>query len=194
MKIRTPLLAVLLALVTGPLAHAQIGDRLDKAGEVQKPIVPAERIPPAPPLSAAEALASFTVAPGFKLELVASEPLVQDPVAIAFAPDGALWVVEMRDYMPDLDGTTENEANGRVVVLRDRDGDGRYDSATVFVDHLVLPRAILLVGDGALIGAPPELAFWRDTDGDGKADTKVLVASDYGVRVDPKRPELANPE
>lgn len=187
--------ATLLALVLVPsLALAQIGDRADRPGDVQRSLVPADQIPSAPALTPEQALASFKVAPGFKLELAACEPLVQEPVAAVFGPDGRLWVVEMRGYMPDLDGTGEDLPVGRVVVLRDTDGDGRFDESKVFVDKLVLPRAIELVGDGVLVGAPPELAWWRDTDGDGKADTKVVVATDYGVRVDPKRPHLANPE
>jgi mono/diheme cytochrome c family protein/glucose/arabinose dehydrogenase len=173
---------------------AQIGDRADKAGEVQKSLVPPEKIPPAPALTPEQALKSFTLAPGIKLEIAAAEPQVQEPVAITFGPDGRMWVVEMRGYMPDLDGNGEDAPVGRVVVLTDRDGDGRYEDSKVFIDQLVLPRAIALVGDGVLVGAPPELAFWRDTDGDGKADKKDVVATDYGVRVDPKRPHLANPE
>lgn len=172
-------------------AHAQLGDG---PGERQLPIVPAAQIPPAPALAPEQALRSFVVAPGYQLELVACEPLIQDPVAFAFGPDGRLWVVEMRGFMPDLDGTGEDQPVGRVVVLRDRDGDGRYDESQVFLDQLVLPRALLLVGEGVLVGAPPELAFWRDTDGDGKADRKEVIATDYGVRVDPKRPQFANPE
>ncbi|MES2692013.1 MAG: HEAT repeat domain-containing protein [Verrucomicrobiota bacterium] len=175
-------------------ASAQIGDRSDKSGEVQKSLVPADKIPPAPALTPEQAMKSFTLAPGFKLELAAAEPQVQEPVAMTFGPDGRMWVVEMRGYMPDLDGTGEDRPVGRVVVLRDADGDGRYEESKVFVDGLVLPRAIALVGDGVLIGAPPELAFYRDTDGDGKADKKDVVATDYGVKVDPKRPHLANPE
>lgn len=182
-------IAVVLLIVS--LARAQIGD---VSGEVQIPIVPADRIPPAPALSPEEALKSFTVAPGYKLEIAAADPLVQDPVAMLFGPDGRMWVVEMRGYMPDLDGTGEDAPIGRVVVLRDRDGDGRFDESIVFADGLVMPRAILLVDDGVLIGSPPELAFWRDTDGDGRADKKTVVASDYGVMTDPKRPLLANPE
>ena len=175
-------------------ASAQIGDRQDKAGEVQRSLVPPDLIPPAPGLSPEEAMKTFKLAPGYKLELVASEPLVQEPVVIQFGTDGRMWVVEMRGYMPDLDGNGEDQPVGRIVVLRDRDGDGRYDESKVFLDELVLPRALLLVGDGALVGAPPELAYWRDTDGDGKADQKTLVAADYGVRTDPKRPMMANPE
>ena len=186
-----PLIA--LGLLAVP-ATAQIGDRADKPGEVQKSLVPANLVPAAPALTPDEALKSFTLAPGLKLEIVACEPLVEEPVAAVFGPDGRLWVVEMRGYMPDLDGNGEEKPVGRVVVLRDRDGDGRYDESTVFVDNLVLPRALALVGDGVLVGAPPELTWWRDTDGDGKADKSVVVATDYGVKVDPKRPHLANPE
>ncbi len=182
-----------LAGSAGP-ALAQIGDRLDRPGEVQKSQVPAELVPPAPALSPEEALRSFKIAPGYRLELAAAEPQVQDPVAMAIGADGRMWVVEMRGYMPDLDGNGEDAPVGRIVVLRDRDGDGRFEESKVFVDQLVLPRAIAVVGDGILVGAPPELAFWRDTDGDGKADAKEVIAIDYGVKVDPKRPHLANPE
>jgi len=183
-----------LALLMGTVASAQIGDRADKAGVVQKSLVPADKIPPAPALTPEQALQSFTLAPGIKLELAAAEPHVQEPVAIAFAPDGRMFVVEMRGYMPDLDGNGEDAPVGRIVVLRDNDGDGRYEESKVFVDQLVLPRAITVVGDGVLVGAPPELLYLRDTDGDGKADKRDVIAPDYGVRVDPKRPHLANPE
>ena len=156
--------------------------------------MPQERIPPAPALSPEEALRSFKLAPGIRLEVAASEPLVEEPVAIAFAPDGAMWVVEMRGFMLDVDGASEDAPIGRVVVLRDTNVDGRFDQRTVFVDGLIMPRTILLLDGGALVGAPPELAFWQDTDGDGRADKKTLVASDYGVQGDPSRPHLAGPE
>lgn len=191
----SPRFAVFAALVLAPLAlTAQIGDNADKPGFVQVPIVPADQIPPAPPLAPDAALKSFRIAAGYRLEIVAAEPLVQDPVAIRFGPDGRLWVVEMRGYMPNLDGQGEDLPVGRVSVLSDQDGDGRYDQGQVFLDELILPRALALVEDGLLVGAPPELAFWRDTNGDGRADAKEVVATDYGVRTDPQRPFLANPE
>ncbi|HND54916.1 MAG TPA: neutral/alkaline non-lysosomal ceramidase N-terminal domain-containing protein, partial [Pirellulaceae bacterium] len=88
-----------------------------------------------PPKSPDEALASIKVKPGFKVELVAAEPLVEDPVAFDWGPDGRLWVVEMRDYPNGLTwngpGDPKNVPGGRVKVLRDTDGDGRYDKATV---------------------------------------------------------------
>src|SRR4051812_14741793 len=95
-----------LALLFAPVAFAQIGDGAEK-GEQQKPIVPADMIPPAPALTPEQAMKTFTLAPGIKLELAAAEPLVQDPVAIAFGADGRMFVVEMRGYMPDLDGNGE---------------------------------------------------------------------------------------
>lgn len=189
---RSHLLAAL-CLAAAPLC-AQIGDKADKAGVQQVPIVPAHLIPPSPPLTAEEALRAFKVAPGYRVELVAEAPLVRHPTVLQFAPDGRLWVVEMTGYMEDFDGTTEAQAKGSVVVLTDTDGDGRMDQRTVFLDNIILPRALAFHRDGVLVGAPPHLWFCRDTDGDGKADEKTEVATDFGVRVDPARPQLANPE
>lgn len=181
-------------LLCGRNAPAQIGDKLDKPGDVQKLLVPPELIPPAPALTPKEQLKTFKLAPGIRVELAASDPLVQDPVAMAFDPQGRLWVVEMRGYMPDMDGQGEDAPSGRVSVLEDKDHDGFFEKGTVFLDKLILPRSICPVDDGVLIGAPPKLWFCRDKDGDLKCDEQIEVANDYGIQVDPKRPELANPE
>src|SRR5437867_4489924 len=132
----------------GPSAFGQLGDR---KGEEQLPLPPQLKAPPAPPLSPLDALQSFQIADGFHIELVACEPMVQDPVAISFDEDGRLWVVEMRGFMPTLDGGGETEPAGRISVLEDTDGDGRMDKSTVFLDKLVMPRAIAIVKGGALI-------------------------------------------
>ncbi len=136
---------------------------------------------PAPPLSPSEALESFQLADAeLEMELVASEPLIQDPVAITFDEGGRLWVVEMLGFMKDIDGTGETDKVGRISVLFDDDGDGKMDRSIVFLDSLVLPRAIALVGKGVLVAENIPLWFAEDTDGDFVADTKVLVDPEYG--------------
>ena len=112
---------------------------------------------PAPVLSPADALQRFRIAPGFEIELVAAEPLVEDPVAMAWDEYGRLYVVEMRGYMPDAYGTGKDEPVGRVVRLTDTDGDGRMDESAVFLDRLVNPRAVAVTNAGILVGEPPNL-------------------------------------
>lgn len=139
-------------------------------------------LPPAPILSPQKAIASFRLPPGFRIEAVATEPLVEDPVTCGWDADGRLWVVEMRGYMHNLEGDSENEPSGSVAVLEDEDGDGVMDKRTVFLDGLVMPRAIAFVEGGVLIGAPPTLWYCRDTDGDLVCDEKISVYESYGQR------------
>lgn len=168
---------VLVGLGTG-LASAQRGDR---RGEVQRPLPEQFQAPAAPPLPPEEAIKTIQVAAGFRLELFAAEPMVQDPVAAAFDEDGRLWVVEMRGFMPDIDGRGEDEPVGRVRVLEDADADGRADRASVFVEGLVLPRAVCPTRGGALFVSAGQLWFGRDTDGDGRADQRELIDADYAT-------------
>lgn len=170
------------SVFAAPVGWAQRGD---KPGEAQPPPA-ALTIPPAPALTPEAALKTIKVPPGFHVELVASEPLVESPIALTFDPDGRLWVVEMPAYMRDPDGHGEDHATGRIVVLEDADGDGRMDKRTVFLEGLVMPRALALVRDGILVAEPPKLWFCRDTDGDGKCDEKTVVATDYGNRLNPE--------
>lgn len=136
---------------------------------------------PSPPLTPAQALQSFELAdPELEIQLVASEPLVQDPVAITFDEAGRLWVVEMLGFMQDIEGTGENERIGRVSILTDDDGDGRMDTSQIFLDSLILPRAIAVVNGGALIAENIPLWFAEDVDGDLKADKRTLIDSTYG--------------
>ncbi|HWE04929.1 MAG TPA: c-type cytochrome [Tepidisphaeraceae bacterium] len=142
--------------------------------------------PPAPNLSPAEELKSFALAPGYSIELVASEPQVQDPVSIAFDADGRMWVCEMRGYMPDVYAHDEDAAIGRISVLEETRGDGRYDKSTIFLDHLYLPRAVSAVGDGVLVASPPHLWFCRDSKGDLQCDEKSEIDEKYGLGRDPE--------
>ncbi|MCX2982065.1 DUF1080 domain-containing protein [Halieaceae bacterium IMCC14734] len=112
---------------------------------------------PAPVFTPAQAQADFLLAPGFSIELVAAEPLVEDPVAMAWDEFGRLYVVEMRGFMPDAYGVGQEEPVGQVVRLTDTDGDGQMDTSEVFLDGLINPRAVAVVNDGILIGEPPHL-------------------------------------
>ena len=134
------------------------------------------------PLAPDEALKTFYMPPGYRLELVASEPLIQEPVAIDWDTDGRLWAVEMPGFMANITGSNEHEPIGRVVVLEDGDGDGRMDKRTVFADGLVLARSIKVLDRGLLVAEPPNVWLMRDTDGDLRMDTKSLVTNRYGRR------------
>lgn len=136
----------------------------------------------APVRSPEEELSTFVIAPGYRVQLVAAEPLVQDPVAIDWDTQGRLWVVEMPGFMPDIAATGEHDPVGRVVTLADTDGDGRMDRRTVFADGLVLARSVKVLEHGVLVAEPPDLWLMRDTDGDGRADTRTRVTDQFGRR------------
>ena len=131
----------------------------------------------APAKSPEEALAAFRLAPGLKIEVVASEPLIQDPVAFDWSPDGKLWVVEMRDYPLGMDG--KGKPGGEVRVLTDSAGDGHYDKVTVFMDGIGFPNGIMPWGRGVLVSAAPDIFYAEDTDGDGRADVRRLLYTGF---------------
>jgi mono/diheme cytochrome c family protein/glucose/arabinose dehydrogenase len=147
-----------------------------------------QRVPDSsPPRPAEEALETFYLPPGYRIELVASEPLIQEPVAIDWDTEGRIWAVEMPGFMADLTGSNEYDPIGRVVVLEDLNRDGRMDRRTVFAEGLVLARSIKVLDHGVLVAEPPHVWLMRDTNGDLRADTKVAVTDQYGRReVDPQ--------
>lgn len=129
------------------------------------------------PLSPDKSIKKIQLPPGFKAELVASEPMIKDPVAMAWDGNGALYVIQMNSFMMDARGTNQYQPISQIVKLVDKDWDGVMDQSTVYIDSLVLPRVILPIGDELIVGITnvQHLYAYRDTDGDGKADQKRLV-------------------
>ena len=125
------------------------------------------------PRSPQESLESIEIPQGYTIELVASEPLVTDPVGIAWGTDGKIWVVEMGDY-PLGGGKT-----GCIKTLADTDGDGVMDSSTVFLDGLNYPAGIYAWDQGVVVACAPEIFYAEDTDGDGKCDQKTVLVTGF---------------
>ena len=129
-------------------------------------------------------LDEYVLEKGFELELIAAEPILRAPVAIDFDNQGRIWVAEMPGYMHNMDGKGENEPNGRIKILQDLDKDGKIDHAKIFLDSLVLPRAIALVYDGLLYAEPPNL--WFVTINDDTPGNRTLVDSLYATEGNPE--------
>ena len=144
---------------------------LEQGGDVINRGMPIPRSPQA-------ARQTMHVAKGLRVDLVAAEPLVQDPIAFDWGYDGKLWVVEMGDYPLGSDGP--NRAGGRVRVLTDVDQDGVFDTATTFLDGLSFPTGIKVWKNGALISAAPDIVFAVDEDGDGTADSTETLFTGFG--------------
>jgi mono/diheme cytochrome c family protein len=136
-----------------------------------------------PALSPEAEMRTFFLPPGYHVELVASEPMVEDPILIDWDPNGRMWVIEMLGYMQDLPATNERAPIGRISVLQDTNNDGKMDKKTIFLDGLVLPRALKVLDKGVLVGEPPHLWLAKDTNGDLKADGKELVCDCYGTEL-----------
>jgi putative membrane-bound dehydrogenase-like protein len=134
-------------------------EKIEVAG-LEKPAAPA----PAPkielasqPLSPEESAKKWHVRDGYRIELVAAEPVVLDPVAFDWDEQGRLWVIEMADYPLGMDGN--GKAGGRVVRLEDTDHDGRYDKRHVIVSDLSYPTGILTWREGVIVTAAPDIFF-----------------------------------
>ena len=126
------------------------------------------------PRSPADSMKAFVLAdPALTIELVASEPDVTSPVAIAWDEDGRLYVAEMNDY-------PVAPASGRIRRLEDKDGDGRFEHSTVFADGLPFPNGVMPCFGGVLVTAAPNIWFLRDKDGDGRADERQVLLTGFG--------------
>ncbi len=130
----------------------------------------------ADPLSPEEAVESFQLHPDFEIEIFAAEPFVRDPVGMEFDADGNIYVVEMYDYPYR---PAEGEERGRIMQLRDENGDGKIDASTVFADKLMEATSILPWDGGLIVTAAPHILYLKDTDGDGKSDFQEVLFSGF---------------
>jgi putative membrane-bound dehydrogenase-like protein len=136
-------------------------------------------ISPIPPIISdvppGQALSTFELAPGFQIEMIASEPLISDPVAMEIDENGLMYVVEMHGYPLDKSGT------GKVRLLRDTNGDGKMDKTTIFAEGLVLPTGIMRWKQGVLVTDPPNVLYLEDTNADGKADVRDTLLTGFAM-------------
>ena len=176
-----------LAFLTPCALHAQLGDLLSEP--VEEPLPAARSYAKEPPLAPDAEQGTFQLPHGFRIDLVAAEPLVHDPVAAAYDLQGNLWVVEMPQYNAGMVGEHSPMAAGttalppsKIVKLESSRHDGHFDRRTVWLDHgLTYPRGVLLVHEGVLIADPPRLFLARDTRGAGTCDDLQVVADNYGI-------------
>ncbi len=140
-----------------------------------------------PPKSPADSLKCMTTHPELRVELVAAEPLITDPVAIDFGPDGKLWVCQMNDYAHGVED--EFPESSEVRVLTDSNHDGQYDQSDVFVDGLRYPTDVKVWRNGVLICDAPHIYFAADTDGDkqGGCEANSLHGLCYSQRPGPRQ-------
>lgn len=164
--------ATTLVRMAGCFALALACPAVTRAAETE---IGMRKVPPTP---AAEALKTFELHRGLKLEQVAAEPLVASPVAAAFDENGRLYVAEMLDY-PE----SQNKSVGRVRILVDTDGDGRFDRSEIFADGLPFPSGLACFNGGVFVGSTPDLLFLKDTDGDLRADERRVVFTGFGNAV-----------
>src|SRR5688572_22116400 len=126
-------------------------------------------------VEAKDALSTFQVADGFKIEMISSEPLITDPVGMEIDEYGRLYVVEMHGYPLDISGS------GHRILLSDTDGDGKMDKRTVFKKGLMLPTSIMRWKKGVMVTDPPNILYIEDTDGDGQANITDTVLQGFAV-------------
>jgi mono/diheme cytochrome c family protein/glucose/arabinose dehydrogenase len=139
--------------------------------------------PPVVRLSPEEQRKRFLLPPGYRIEPVLTDPLIQDPVGVTFDGNGRMYVLEMRSYMQDADGSNSRAPISRISRHEDSDGDGTYDKHTVFADKLVMPRIAFPLQDGVILVLETDnrdMFKYTDSDGDGVADRKELFYSNVG--------------
>ncbi len=144
-----------------------------------EPEVDPKDLPRIPPVEPGDVQRTFRIQKGFRIDLVAAEPLVVDPIDFCFDENGRLFVVEMRGY-----SERREEHLGQISVLEDTDGDGRFDQANVYAGGLPWPTAVIWFDGGIFVAATPDVYYLKDTDGDGKADLKRKIFTGFAAGVE----------
>ncbi|MEO2024179.1 MAG: PVC-type heme-binding CxxCH protein, partial [Pirellulaceae bacterium] len=169
--------------VAGALLLSLLAAGFVAAQEKKNPLEGADfksELPQLKPRSQEAARQAVQVRPGFRLELVASEPLVRDPIAMAFDENSNLFVVEFPEYNHQHAGWKITR-QGTIKRLVDSDGDGIFDRSTVYVDQLDSPTGVACYNGGVLVAAAPDLLFCKDTDGDGRADVRQKLYTGFAI-------------
>ncbi|MGJ8655270.1 MAG: DUF7133 domain-containing protein [Akkermansiaceae bacterium] len=124
-----------------------------------------------------DSLKSIELQDGYSLQLVLSDPQVEEPVMVTWDGNGAMYVVQMNTYMQTLSAKGEKDAKSRITRHVDTNGDGVYDQFSIYADNLVLPRFVLPLDDRVIVGITDTLDLWtyRDIDNDGVADEKIKI-------------------
>jgi putative membrane-bound dehydrogenase-like protein len=144
----------------------------------QAMVDPAKELPRYPAVEPGDAAQTWVVKKGFKLELVANEPLVRDPIAVCFDERGRMFVCEMIDYSEMRDVTPHL---GRISMLEDKDGDGFFETSQVFADNLPWPTGLVWANGGLYVGATPDIWRFEDKDDDGKAEVRKKIYTGFGT-------------
>ena len=135
-----------------------------------------------PHRSPAEEQAGFHLPVGFAIDLIASEPTIKKPLNLAFDRKGRLWVTQTTHYpFPAKEGDKRTDS---IAVLEDRDGNGSFETHSVFAEDLNIPIGILPTDDGAICFSIPNIWKLRDTDGDGKCDERSILFGPFDTSRD----------
>lgn len=140
-----------------------------------------EKKDPAPrfqlPLTPEQSMKLIQVPVGFELELFASEPMIINPIAMAWDERGRLYVIETTDYPNEV---RKEGGSDKIKILEDTDGDGKADKVTIFADNLNIPTSLTLSNGGVIISMAPDFVFLKDTDGDDQADVREVIMTGWG--------------
>ena len=174
-------------MVAGVVAHLVFGGAVWAAAEPDASLVRSGEW-----RSAEQQASSFSVPPGFKIELFASEPMINKPINLAFDARGRLWVTSNTEYpfpaakerWADAQGSRVQDSKDAIKILEDTNGDGRADKVTDFVDGLNVPIGVLPYGNGCIAWSIPNIWYFEDTDGDGKCDRRKVLFGPLGYEKD----------